>query len=201
MKTKPDKLYDLAIVDPPYGLGVVRGPGGNMTLNKTFNNCRDKWDVKPTKQYFDELFRVSKNQIIFGGNHFTNNLPESSHWIVWDKKIAGNRFSNCELLWLSHGVSYNEKDKMSIRKLTHSVGKKYHLTGKPVNLYLDLIIRYAKNGFNILDTNGGSANIAIAKEKSNLLISLDICEIDKVYYEQSLIRYNQFKSQEVLKFI
>jgi site-specific DNA-methyltransferase (adenine-specific) len=195
MRSKPDKYYDLAIVDPPYGLGVVRSVNGNMTLNKTFNNNFDKWDIKPKKQYFEELFRISKNQIIFGGNHFTNHLPESAHWIVWDKKIAGNRFSNCELIWTSFGISYNEKEKMSIRKLTHSVGKKYHLTGKPVSLYIDIISRYAKNDFKLIDTNGGSATIAIAKEKINLNLTLDICETNDVYYKQSISRYTEFKKQ------
>jgi site-specific DNA-methyltransferase (adenine-specific) len=205
MKEKPDNFYDLAIVDPPYGLGIKgdmikrRTPKMSSKRRNTFGKSilsvkyeEKEWDVKPTKEYWLELFRVSKNQIVWGGNHFR--LPLSTGWIFWDKlQQEEANFSHGELAW----TSFNQR----ILKFTHQWAgfakatpeDRIHPTQKPVALYEWLLKNYAKNGDKILDTHGGSGSICIAC--FNLGMDLDWCELDVDYFNLAKNRFEKFKQK------
>ena len=188
MKTKPDNYYDLAIVDPPYGIGdkFKGGKTGKMNFNEIVNK---DWDKVPPPEYFEELFRVSKNQIIWGGNYF--NLPPSRCFIVWDKLISEDfTLAMAELAW----TSFDKLAKI-IRMPTLKDGK-IHPTQKPIKLYRKLLIDYAEKGFKILDTHGGSFTNAIACDKEGF--DLDICEIDLDYYKNGVQQFQLHKRQQVL---
>jgi len=188
MKQKPDNFYDLAIVDPPYGIGdkFKGGKTGKMNFNEIVNK---DWDKVPSPEYFDQLFRVSKNQIIWGGNYF--NLPPSRCFIVWDKLISEDfTLAMAELAW----TSFDKLAKI-IRMPTLKDGK-IHPTQKPIKLYRKLLIDYAEKGFKILDTHGGSFTNAIACDKEGF--DLDICEIDLDYYKNGVQQFQLHKRQQVL---
>ena len=155
MREFPDKFFDLAIVDPPYGVGdrFKGGKTGKMNFNRIVEK---QWDKPPTQEYFDELFRVSKNQIIWGGNYFT--LPPSRCFIVWDKLISENfSLAMAELAW----TSFDALAKI-IRIPTPKTGDKIHECQKPIALYTWLLQNYAHRGDKILDTHVGSASSLIA---------------------------------------
>lgn len=196
MKTKPDNYYDLAIVDPPYGIGLIKTEAGNWGIRKENKGSIDKntnWDFeKPTKKYFAELFRVSKNQIIWGANHFIENIPNanSSCWIVWDKKNGASYFADAELAWTSFDTAVRIFQKNNMDK------NKIHITQKPIYLYELLLHKYAEKGVNILDTHGGSFTNAIACDKNGF--ELDICEINTEYYNNGLKAFDEYKQQGVL---
>ena len=185
MKSKPDKYYDLAIVDPEYGIGA-----GKMTMGTgkhKFKQGKD-WDKKiPDDEYFNELFRVSKNQIIWGGNYFTSILPPTKHWIVWDKLNPNLSFAEGELAWQSFGKL------LRIYKNYSANHDKIHPTQKPVDLYRWILNKYAKKGIKILDTHGGSMTHAIACDMEGF--ALDICEIDEDYFKAGLKAFDEYKSQ------
>jgi len=191
MKSKPDGYYDLAIVDPPYGIGNKLVDGGG-TRKAKFDNNRDsvKWDEVPTDDYFKELFRVSENQIIWGSNYF--NLPPTRCNIIWDKMqiFTGSDF---ELAWTSFEKA-SKAFRMS-RVEAYSKGK-IHPTQKPVKLYEWLLMNYAKEGDKILDTHLGSGSIALACH--NLGFELTACELDKDYFDASIKRINNHVSQQRL---
>jgi len=188
MKSKPDKYYDLAIVDPPYGID------------------RDIWDNRPPKEYWDELFRVSKEQIIFGGNYFE--LPITENWLCWDKTNNGKSFfkhkAKFELIWLSiktkpDFIRYTldgNVEGFTYIKPNYKKQKAIHSCQKPIPVYRELLKRYAQGGFKILDTNGGSMTIAIACEIEGY--DLDICEIDKEYFQAGVNAFNLHKRQQRL---
>lgn len=185
MQSVPDKFYDLAIVDPPYGLGKKTTNGGNKKNSMVkFNN--HKWDDKiPDNLYFNELFRISKNQIIWGGNYFF--LPPNRGFIVWDKMVYIPTMSRIEQAWTSFNylpvlIQINNTDKNRI-----------HPTQKPVKLYEWILINYAKEGDKILDTHGGSQSSRIACY--NLGFEFDIIELDKDYFEAGNKRFDQHKKQ------
>lgn len=191
----PDNHFDLAIVDPPYGINVNKMTLGNgkRKLYRGSNN----WDAKPpSKKYFNELFRVSKNQVIWGANHFIEQFSiNSSCWFFWDKGTGQNDFADGELAWTSFKgamrkvfiswVGANAKEK--------NENDRVHPTQKPVKLYEWLLINYAKEGDKILDTHLGSGSIAIACH--NLGFDLTACELDKEYYEAAIKRLKQHQSQ------
>jgi len=192
MKTFKDKQFDLAIVDPPYGIGAGEGVGATRGISfKKYK--KKKWDSKPPdKEYFDELFRVSKNQIIFGGNYFTDKIPVSRGWIYWKKMIGGN-YADGELAWTSFDMNLKEFTKRSEQ------GKlRFHPTQKPVALYTWLLNNYAKEGDTILDTHFGSLSIGIACEK--LGFELTAIELDKDYYQMAKKRLLNFKKQLTIEF-
>lgn len=185
MKSKPDKFWDLAITDPPYGLNL---DGGQLGYSK---HEKKNWDsYSPQKEYFDELFRVSKNQIIWGFNHFLDKLPNTKAVIFWNKHQNGY-FAEGELAWCSVGtVKYYD------RAYQKDIGGKIHPTQKPIALYRWLLQNYANPNDKILDTHGGSMSSAIACDMEGF--DLDICEIDKDYFEAGVKRFENYKRQGVL---
>ena len=207
MKRFPDNHFDLAIVDPPYGIGFDGGhkptqgkSGKSNTFDKqTILYKKGNWDnERPSLEYFTELQRVSKNQIIWGGNYFADLLPAKKGWVYWDKKITNannTNYSDGELAWTSFDCV--------LRKFTYDwIGfgylnnpqreKKIHPTQKPVSLYSWLFKTYAKDGFKILDTHLGSGSIAVALDSVNKIekmnLTLTACEIDKDYYKKTTDR-------------
>ena len=188
-----DNYFDLAIVDPPYGIAdnPSRHKGSGKLKNRILNQNADKfakWDKAPSKEYFDELFRVSKNQIIWGGNYF--DLPPCQKFIIWDKEIPnGLSFSDCEYAW----TSFNGANKMFRYSAYRNKSEKFHPTQKPPSLYDYCLMNFAVEGDKILDTHLGSGSIAIACH--NLGFDLTACELDKDYYNSAIKRINQHKAQ------
>lgn len=179
MKGLPDNSFDIAIVDPPYGIGA----GCDVARHK-FKNNKKEWDISiPTKEYFDELFRVSKNQIIWGGNYFK--LPQTQCFIVWDKKQPENfTLAMAEYAW----TSFNKPAKI-FRHSNKNDTNKIHPTQKPIQLYKWLFEKYVETGFKVLDTHLGSGSSAIVAEKKG--IDFVGCEIDKDYFNEALKRYKK----------
>ena len=192
MARYPDDYFDLAIVDPPYGIDIAKW---------------DDIDMRPSPEYFKELFRVSKNQIIWGANYF--NLPHNEAWICWDKTYKYNQklqVAEFELAW----SSFKDKSKF-IRftycgnfygwekpKANYQKPKNIHITQKPIEIYEWLLMNYAKEGDKILDTHRGSASLDIACH--NLGFDLVTCEIDKDYFNDGNKRLKQHQNQQVIKF-
>jgi len=185
MSRYEDNYFDLAIVDPPYELDKSSTSGAGKLKNRALNKLSTDWDIAPSKEYFDELCRVSKNQIIWGGNYF--DLPPTRGIICWDKKQPFPNFSAWEMAWTSFYkpakiFRYNNRRKGKI-----------HPTQKPVKLYEWLLMNYAKEGDKILDTHLGSGSIALACH--NLGYDLTACELDKEYYDAAMKRIEQYKAQ------
>jgi site-specific DNA-methyltransferase (adenine-specific) len=191
MASIPDKYYELAIVDPPYGIGINESIGRRKG-EKHSGYKKVKWDNEiPTKDYFNELFRVSKNQVIWGGNYFLDYLGSTPCFLMWDKGFSELvTFAQFELAWTSF--------KTSSKKFNHShiQNDKQHPTQKPVALYKWLLDKYAKPTDKILDTHGGSMSIAIAAHDYDF--ELDLCELDKDYYEKGVQRVKNHVSQQKL---
>ena len=209
MKGFEDNQFDLAIVDPPYGIGAGKRIGttykeGVLKNKKGFGNNKlytaKSWDNEvPTAEYWEQLFRVSKNQIVWGGNYFTSFLPESRGWIYWDKKIINfqiDNYSDGELAWTSFDCV--------LRKVTYDwiglgycnsteKGTRIHPTHKPVFLYEWILQKYSEAGMKILDTHLGSGSSRIAADKAGL--DFTGIEIDKEYFDLSEKRFKQYKSQ------
>jgi site-specific DNA-methyltransferase (adenine-specific) len=186
MARYPDKYFDLAIVDPPYG---IDRNGMNMG-NSVFNKDDKKWDNSiPTNEYFDELFRVSKNQIIWGGNYFP--LPQSQYFAIWDKgeTMYGRDFAECEFAWVKSGGT-------RIYKKSPNQSERIHPTQKPVALYKWLLDKYAKPTDKIIDTHLGSGSIAIACHDYGF--ELTACELDKEYFDKAMTRINNHVAQQKL---
>ena len=187
MSRYDDNYFDLAIVDPPYGIDVK---------TRVFNDNKE-WDNEiPPKEYFDELFRVSKNQIIWGANYFLDYLSKTRSMIVWDKLNTDRTAKwTCEIAWTSFNKnSYIVKAERPGEHGFYVVDcKRIHPTQKPVKLYEWLLINYAKEGDKILDTHLGSGSIAIACH--NLGYDLTACELDKEYYEAAMKRLNEHTAQ------
>ena len=200
MRRYPDKYFDLAIVDPPYGLGDRLVKGGAKGAMGTLKNLADdkvvKWDNKiPTTEYFEELFRVSIKQIIWGANYFLDYLGKTDGFIVWDKMNGTNPMADAELAW------QNIKGTTRIFRWHHFSGEhttKIHPTQKPVALYKWLLDKYAKQGDKILDTHLGSGSIAIACHDYGF--DLTACELDKEYYDAAIKRINNHIAQQKLIF-
>ena len=189
MSRYKDDYFDLAIVDPPYG--IERFKKGGSHVNK-YGSKDQKWNnIKPTKKYFNELFRISKYQIIWGGNNF--DLPTSEYFIIWQKGNALDfSFAMVEQAWT------NVKKPAKLYKNLHvqNKDKRIHPTQKPIKLYEWLLMNYAKENHKILDTHLGSGSIAIACH--NLDFELTACELDTEYYQASLKRIEDHISQQRL---
>ncbi|WP_128545100.1 DNA methyltransferase [Larkinella soli] len=199
MRQMPDKAYDLAIVDPPYGIGEDGGTNHTRSLLAKAKSFTSKgWDKDPPKaEYFRELRRVSKNQIIWGANHFISRLPiDSSCWIVWDKDNGQNDFADCELAWSSFPTAVRKFKWRWQGMLQENMKDKQiriHPTEKPVALYKWLLKNYAKPGDKILDTHLGSMSIALACH--DMGYDLDGWEIDPEYYQKGVERYQNHIKQ------
>jgi len=205
MREMKDNQYDLAIVDPPYGINAgLKTSYGSRNINyKIQKYTKKNWDMNiPSKKYFDELMRVSKNQIIFGANYFTMYLPPKKGWIVWDKMIGDNHFSMHELIFTSMKIVPKiisisiEKNRVSNNRDIAKNKQRIHPTQKPIALYKWLLENYAKDGDKILDTHLGSGSIACACW--DLGFDLDAWEIDKDYFEKTTERYTQYSKQSKL---
>lgn len=183
MARYPDNWFELAIVDPPYGINR-----NNMNMgNSIFNKDLKSWDNSiPNEKYFTELFRVSKNQIIWGGNYFS--LPTSQYFAIWDKgeTMYGRDFAECEMAWVRNGGT-------RIYKKTPNQPERIHPTQKPVALYKWLLDKYAKQGDKILDTHLGSMSIAIACHDYGF--ELVGCELDSEYYQKGIKRVQNHVAQ------
>ena len=184
MKRYNDNYFDIAIVDPPYGIDI----------NSSGTHFKEKYEIKdwdkatPNDEYFKELKRVSKNQIIWGGNYFLDRLGNCKCFIIWDKKIAEDMsFAMCEMAWTSF------KNGAKIYNKTATQLNRIHPTQKPIGLYDWLIDRYAEKGQIILDTHLGSGSSRISANKAGL--SFVGCEIDKDYFNAQEKRYKEFISQ------
>ena len=211
MARYPDKYFDLAIVDPPYGIGQpkqsnLKGYNGRLDLetrlnknrlnqgsgklkNRTLNISNCEWDNEiPNNKYFEELKRLSKNQIIWGGNYFP--LPPTRCIICWDKMQPWENFSQIELAWTSFD------NPAQIFKYDNRTGGKIHPTQKPIKLYKWLLDKYAKQGDKILDTHLGSGSIAIACHDYGF--ELTACELDKEYYDAAKKRFLNHSAQQKL---
>ena len=219
MRTIPDKFFDLAIVDPPYGIGFSdyeRGGQGIKCQKRHTKNGKKKWDdTTPTDEYFSELFRISKNRIIWGGNYFTKlagtespNLKtieqfnqyisqSQEHWIFWYKQNPVPNFADGELAW----VSFDQNNRFDYRYYgslegNTSAGVKHHPTQKPIALYKWLLSNYAKQGDKILDTHLGSGSSRIAAY--DMGFDFVGCELDKDYFDAGNKRFELYRSQTKL---
>ena len=203
MATLPDKAFDLAIADPPYGIGIANRSGSigqKKGQGKLTNYKQKNWDDKiPSKEYFEEIQRVSKNQIIFGGNYFSHFLPPAKGWLVWNKKQPlGVTFAMAELAYTSFDCSvkmFEVSRKWIGNKVANNprLAQKYikiHPAEKPILLYSQILEYYAKAGDRILDTHLGSGNSRIAAYK--LEFDFVGCEIDKSIFQDSV---NNFKKE------
>lgn len=209
MKQYPDKYFDLAVVDPPYGINfdgntTVKGKGGKAnTFSNKQHHDKKGWDTqRPTDEYFAELQRVSKNQIVWGGNYFADLLPPKKGWIFWDKKITNannTNFSDGELAWTSFDCILRRftYDWIGFGYLNNPQGeKKIHPTQKPVSLYKWILENYAEKGSKILDTHVGSGSSRIAAHRAKLdFIGF---ELDPEYHAAQEKRFNLYKSQLTL---
>lgn len=184
MKSIPNKFFDLAIVDPPYGININESIGRRKG-DKHSGRKKAIWDNKcPDKIYFNELFRVSKNQIIWGANYMVSKIPyDSSCWLMWDKKFSDEvTFSQYELAWTSFNSTSKKFDKSPTVK-----GYKFHPTQKPIELYAWILKMYARDGDKILDTHLGSGSSRIAAYKMGF--DFYATEIDKDYFEAQEERF------------
>jgi len=198
MSRYEDNHFDLAIVDPPYG--IDGGTDGRKSNNETYtkNSFRKyakdggiDWDKHPPKkEYFQELKRISKNQIIWGGNHLCEFIGRTKNVIIWDKMNYLPTMSQYELAF----TSFNKHPRLF--KLTSNQENRFHISQKPVKLYEWLLMNYAKENDKILDTHLGSGSIAIACH--NLGYELTACELDEEYFNNSIKRINNHVSQQRL---
>lgn len=202
MKQFPDKYFELAIVDPPYGIDVnnqSQGKGGGLA--KKIEYKKTDWDkTAPKVEYFDELLRVSKNQIIWGANHFISRIPlDSSCWIVWDKENGTTDFADCELAYTSFKTAariFKWKWNGMIQQDMKNKENRIHPTQKPVALYRWLLQNYANQGDKILDTHLGSGSSRIAADMEGF--DFYACELDKDYFDASCKRFDEYKLQQKL---
>ena len=201
LRTLPDNAFDLAVVDVPYGIkedGSKNHTRGKIAVAKDYHPFAGGDKNAPPVKYFTELKRVSRNQIIWGANHFIENIPNanSSSWIVWDKDNGDNDFADCELAWTSF--------KSAVRKFKwrwagmlqedmKNKQKRIHPTEKPIALYKWILQNYAKEGDKILDTHLGSGSIAIAAH--DLGFELTGMELDPIYYEAAKKRLIEYQRQ------
>ena len=198
MAEYPDKYFDLAVVDPPYGLDLANmnmGAGKGKKCSRIENR---KWKPKdwdrntPDFKYFDELFRISNNQIIWGGNYFE--LPPCKNYIIWDKEIPeGLSFADCEMAW----TSFNNAPKMFRYSAYLNKAEKFHPTQKPVKLYDWIYTKYLPKGGKVIDTHLGSGSDRIAADKAGNIDFVGF-ELDKDYFKAQEKRWAEYKKQLTL---
>ena len=191
MARYPDKYFDIAIIDPPYGILNKTKRGGQRSPHK-YKVRSETWDYMPKKEYWNELFRISKNQIVCGGNYFTDFLFPNNAWIFWYKHQPVDNYADGEFIW----TSFNDKQGKCFDYMYYgainSAKDRFHPTEKPVALYAWILKNYAKQGDKIIDTHFGSGSIACAVHKANIIDKMDLslvaCELDKDYFESSIQR-------------
>ena len=199
MARYPDNYFDLAIVDPPYGIGAdkAQNTGGEQFGYKKYKDS--DWDsCIPSLDYFKELKRVSKNQIVWGGNYMTEHLNPSMGWIIWDKGQRDFSLADGEMAWTSFNKAMRifEFSRASCIKSNNTAIEKFHPTAKPFELYKWILDKYAKEGDKILDTHLGSGSIAIACH--DYKYELTACELDKEYYDKAIQRITNHTNQQKL---
>jgi site-specific DNA-methyltransferase (adenine-specific) len=184
MKAYPDNYFELAIVDPPYGIDI--NSSGRLGQ---YGGKGKKWDNQiPNDIYFEELFRVSENQIVWGANYF--NMPPTRCFLIWDKQQPENiSFASCEFAW----TSFNQSAKTFYQRPQNADDYRIHPTQKPIKLYRWLLQNYAKEGDKILDTHLGSGSSRIAADMEGY--NFTGYELDKDYFEASVKRFNDYKQQ------
>ena len=200
MKQFPDKYFDLAVVDPPYGIGESGSKNNTrskLAKSKNYKAFSGNDKEPPDSAYFNELFRVSKSQIIWGANHFISKIPfDSSCWIVWDKMNGENDFADCELEWTSFKTAVRKFEFRWQGMLQHDMKNKeerIHPTQKPIALYSWILKNYAKPGFKILDTHLGSGSSRIAAYDAGLdFVGYEIC---KEYFDKQEQRFQDHIAQ------
>lgn len=203
MATLPDQAFDLAIVDPPYGIGEsgkTNKSRGKMAIAKDYKSFAGDDLLPPDIEYFKELQRVSHHQIVWGANHFMQNIGLGSPcWIVWDKLNGTSGFADCELAYTSFKSAVRRFSFRWAGMLQGDMKNKeerIHPTQKPVQLYQFILQNYAKPGQKILDTHLGSGSSAIAAK--NFGVDFVGCELDKDYYDAAVLRFNNANSQDNL---
>ena len=192
MSRYEDKYFDLAIVDPPYGINMSMGHKGSEKRGdkNKYKNFAGNDSSTPSIEYWNELFRVSKNQIVWGGNYMFEYLNPTSCFIVWDKMQPENfSMAMAEFAW----TSFNSPAKIFKKRVVGADNVRIHPTQKPVKLYEWLLMNYAKEGDKIIDTHLGSGSIAIACH--NLGYDLTACELDKDYFDAAIKRLQQHQAQ------
>lgn len=202
MRKFPDKHFDLAVVDPPYGIGEsgqTNKTRGKLAKSKDYGS--KNWDsCSPSVEYFKELIRVSKNQIIWGANHFISKIPfDSSCWIVWDKDNGKTDFADCELAWTSFDTAVRKfrfRWQGMLQEDMSNKEERFHPTQKPVQLYRWIFKNYAQPGFKILDTHLGSGSSRIAAH--DYKCDFWSCEIDPEYVAVADKRFKQHLLQPEL---
>jgi site-specific DNA-methyltransferase (adenine-specific) len=200
MKSYPDNYFELAIVDPPYGIGEDGSKNhtrGKLAVAKNYKSFSGQDKEPPSREYFEELIRISKNQIIWGANHFISRIPfDSPCWIVWDKINGESDFADCELAYTSFKTSVRKLEWKWAGMLQQNMKDKesrIHPTQKPVALYRWLLKNYAKEGDKILDTHLGSGSSRIAADMEGY--DFTGYELDKDYFDASVKRFNDYKQQ------
>ena len=196
MQGLPDNAFELAIVDPPYGVKREKGFGGFGGFGRPIarKEYKGDWDsARPEKQYFKELIRISGNQIIWGGNFFADHLPAGTHWIFWNKLNTMPTFGDGELAWTSLPRKSIKMHTLEYNGLLGREKNRIHPTQKPVKLYDWLLSNYAKEGDRILDTHLGSGSSAIAAHYGGF--DFVGCELDEDYYKAASERFDQETAQ------
>lgn len=195
LKRFSDGYFDIAVVDPPYGIGANKMQLGNGK-RKIYRGEADWDNAIPTADYWEQLFRVSKNQIVWGGNYMTEYLNPTGAWLFWDKGTGENDFADGELAWTSYNGALRKITKSWVGANAKDGLERIHPTQKPIYLYDWIFNRFAKEGNLILDTHVGSGSSRIAAHKNKLhFVGF---EIDKGYYEAQEKRFNAFISQQTL---
>lgn len=208
IKLAPDNFYDIAIIDPPYGIGEsgsTNASRSKLAVAKDYKPFAGHDKEPPSREYFEHLFRVSKNQIIFGANHFIENLPDgcknSSCWIIWDKENGASDFADFEMAWTSFDTAtriFRFRWAGMLQGDMKNKETRIHSTQKPVALYRWILDKYAKKGDRVLDTHGGSGSIAIACHY--LGFELFFYELDPDYFRAAIERFKQETRQQEFNF-
>jgi site-specific DNA-methyltransferase (adenine-specific) len=199
MRATPDKFYDLAVIDPPYGIGMDGGKSIGLRKKWSASYASEKhikksWDSgRPDSSFFYELRRVSVNQIIWGGNYFCSDVDDSSHVICWDKVCDGTGFSHFEIAL----TSYDKANRIVRIPIQVESQIRIHPTQKPIKLYSWIYNNYLIGGGKVIDTHLGSGSNRIAADKAGN-IDFTAYEVDKDYYEAQEKRWKEYKSQLVM---